>query len=184
MRIVAGAAKGRPLGVPSRGTRPTSDRTREAMFSTLESLRGSFSGARVLDLYAGSGALGLEALSRGASHVLLVESSVTAARIIRHNSEAVGLSGAVVRQVPVERLVAEPPDAPYDVIFADPPYDVGNAGVEGLLGRLVAHGWLGPEAVVVVERSRRTPPFTWPPEIDPVDERTYGEAALWYGRAP
>src|ERR1700736_2491448 len=109
-RVIAGEAGGRRLAVPDgRGTRPTSDRAREGLFATIVSLTGSLDGARVLDLYAGSGAVGLEALSRGAEHVLLVESGPQAARVIRDNIEAIGLAGAEVVTDRVERVLARRP---------------------------------------------------------------------------
>src|ERR1700719_5246734 len=124
-RVIAGAAGGRRLPVPDgRNTRPTSDRAREGLFATIVSLTGALDGARVLDLYAGSGAVGLEALSRGAEHVLLVESGARADRVIRDNVEAIGLPGAEVVTDRVERTLTRGP-APaekYDVVFADPPY--------------------------------------------------------------
>lgn len=182
-RIVAGAAGGRRLSVPpGNRTRPTSDRVREALFSSLEATLGGLGGLRVLDLYAGSGALGLEALSRGAAHCLLVESDARAAAVIRANVKAVGVPGAVVAASPVERLLAAPPDAPYDLVLADPPYAMVDAELGGVLVSLTA-GWLAPEALVVVERDRRSAPVTWPDDIDAERERRYGETVLWYGRA-
>lgn len=186
-RIVAGAAGGRRLSVPpGNRTRPTSDRVREALFSSLTATfgggPGGLGGLRVLDLYAGSGALGLEALSRGAEHCLLVESDARAAAVIRANVKAVGLPGAVVVASPVERVLTAPPDAPYDVVLADPPYAMIDAELSGVLVSLAA-GWLAPDAVVVVERDRRSAPVTWPDDIAPGRERRYGETVLWYGRA-
>jgi 16S rRNA (guanine966-N2)-methyltransferase len=137
-RVIAGAAGGRRLAVPDgRGTRPTSDRAREGLFATIVSMTGSLAGARVLDLYAGSGAIGLEALSRGAEHVLLVESEPRAGRVIRDNIEAIGLAGAEVVTGRVERVLARGPDrGRYDIVFADPPYalvadEVSGAGGAG-----------------------------------------------------
>ncbi|SDS63729.1 16S rRNA (guanine(966)-N(2))-methyltransferase RsmD [Jiangella sp. DSM 45060] len=183
-RIVAGAAGGRRLSVPpGNRTRPTSDRVREALFSSLAAtFGGGLGGLRVLDLYAGSGALGLEALSRGAEHCLLVESDARAAAVIRANVKAVGLPGAVVVAATAERTLATPPDAPYDIVLADPPYAMVDAELSGVLVSLTA-GWLSPDAVVVVERDRRSAPLTWPDDIEPGRERRYGETVLWYGRA-
>lgn len=178
MRVIAGAARGRPLVAPTgRGTRPTSDRAREGLFSTLESLRGRLDGASVIDLYAGSGAVGLEALSRGAMHVTLVERDRGAAAVIARNVLAVGLPGAMVRAEDVARFLAGPPDREYDVAFVDPPY---SDPVEDVLGRLSA--WLTPDGVVVVERSVRDAALVWPDGLESVRERRYGEAVLWYGR--
>lgn len=183
-RIVAGVAGGRRLAVPpGNRTRPTSDRVREALFSSLEvAFGGGLGGLRVLDLYAGSGALGLEALSRGAQHCLLVESDRRAVAVIRENIKSVGLPGAVVVASPVERVLATPPDAPYDVVLADPPYAMVDAELSGVLVSLTA-GWLAPDALVVVERDRRGAPVTWPDDIIGGRDRRYGETVLWYGRA-
>jgi 16S rRNA (guanine966-N2)-methyltransferase len=182
-RIVAGAAGGRRLAVPpGRTTRPTSDRTREALFSALGALV-DLHGARVLDLYAGSGAVGLEALSRGAAHALLVEADPSAARVLRENARALGLTGAEVRTDRVERLAEQAPDAPYDVVFADPPYALTAGDLAGALADLHTHGWFAADAVVVVERASRDPEWMWPIPLTPLRSRRYGEGTLWYGRA-
>ena len=181
-RIVAGAARGRRLVVPpGEGTRPTSDRVREAMFSALESQLGAFAGLRVLDLYAGSGALGLEALSRGAAHVRLVESDARAVQSIRSNLAAVRLPGGEVVPISVERALAASPSEPYDLVLADPPYALSGKEIAGTLARLT-DGWLHPHAVVVVERPTRAEPLNWPDGLVAVRERRYGETKLWYGR--
>jgi 16S rRNA (guanine966-N2)-methyltransferase len=185
-RVIAGEAGGRRLAVPDgRGTRPTSDRAREGLFGTIVSLTGSLDGARVLDLYAGSGAVGLEALSRGAGHVLLVESDPRAARVIRDNVEAIGLPGAEVLTDRAERVLAKNPDhGPYDVVFADPPYALAGDEVSAMLNALVKQGWLAPGALVIVERATRSGPVSWPGGVEPDRARRYGEATFWYGRAP
>lgn len=180
-RIVAGRARGRRLTVPPAGTRPTADRVREALFSSLESQVGAFAGLRVLDLYAGSGALGLEALSRGAAHVLLVESDPSAVRAIRANVAAVGLDGAEVRAARAELVLSGQPPAPYDIVLADPPYEKAGAAVTELLARLAPGGWLAADALVVVERARRAEPLRWPEGLVADRERRYGETMLWYG---
>jgi 16S rRNA (guanine966-N2)-methyltransferase len=185
-RIVAGAAGGRRLSVPAgRGTRPTGDRAREGLFATMLAIRGPLDGARVLDLYAGSGALGLEALSRGASDVLLVESDPRAARVIRRNIETVRLPGARLLADRAERVLARGPgaDPPRDVVFADPPYAAPDEEVRRVLTALRGHGWLAPGALVVVERATRSGPFDWPAGYTPERSRGYGEATLWYGLA-
>jgi 16S rRNA (guanine966-N2)-methyltransferase len=182
-RIVAGTLGGRRLATPpGRGTRPTSDRVREALFSALEAMTG-LPGTRFADLYAGSGAVGLEAYSRGAAHVLLVESDPRTARVARENVAALGAAPAVrVATAPVQRLLATPPDEPYGVVFADPPYAVPDSEIGDMLTALVAQGWLAAEAVVVVERSSRSGPVDWVPGITGERGRRYGETALWYGR--
>jgi 16S rRNA (guanine966-N2)-methyltransferase len=184
-RIVAGVAGGRRLSVPAgRGTRPTADRAREGLFATVLAIRGPLDGARVLDLYAGSGAVGLEALSRGASDVLFVESDPRAARVIRRNIETVRLPGARLVADRVERVLARGPgDAPRDVVFADPPYAAPEEEVRRVLLALLGHDWLAPGALVVVERATRSGPFDWPAGYTPERSRGYGEATLWYGLA-
>jgi len=182
-RVIAGAARGRRLQVPpGDGTRPTSDRAREALFGTLESLLGAWAGRRVLDLYAGSGAVGLEALSRGAAHALLVESDPRAARTLAANVATLGLSGAEVRRGRVERVAAHGlPGPAYDVVFADPPYDLTDDELRTVLADL--RPAVADAAVVVVERATRGGAWTWPAGFDEVRSRRYGEATLWYGRA-
>ncbi len=184
-RVIAGAAGGRRLAVPpGTGTRPTSDRAREGLFSSWESLLGTLSGVRVADLYAGSGAVGLEALSRGASHALLVEADARAARIVRDNVRTLGLPGAEVRTGKAEQIVTGPaPGDPFDVVFLDPPYAVTNDDLGEILLTLRAQGWLADDALVTVERSTRGGEFVWPQGFEPVRARRYGEGTLWYGRA-
>jgi len=184
--VIAGQAGGRRLAVPvGRDTRPTSDRAREGLFATISSMLGPLDGMRVLDLYAGSGAIGLEALSRGAGHVLLVESGARAARVIAQNIEAIGLSGAVLAAERVERVLARGPQhGPYDVVFADPPYALADAEVARVLSLLAGHGWLAPGALVIVERATRSGPVNWPDGFVPDRARRYGEATFWYGLVP
>jgi 16S rRNA (guanine966-N2)-methyltransferase len=182
-RIVAGTAKGRRLAVPSAGTRPTSERAREALFSTLASLL-ELEGVSVLDLYAGSGALGLEALSRGAERALLVEADAGAARVLRENCAVLGRGGARSVRGRAEQLGrgAPPAEAPFELVFADPPYALDGDQLRRLLGELAAAGWFAPGAVIVVERGSREAPWSWPDGFEGLRDRRYGEAALWYGR--
>lgn len=185
-RIIAGLAGGRRLAVPpGHGTRPTSDRAREGLFATVTAIRGTLHGATVLDLYAGSGAVGLEALSRGAADVLMIEADARAIRVIRGNIAAVGLAGARVLAGRVERALARGPgsEPPRDLVFADPPYAAADADVSAVLAALLAGGWLAPAAIVAVERATRSGPPAWPPGYAADRARTYGEATLWYGRA-
>lgn len=184
-RVIAGAARGRRLAVPDgQGTRPTSDRAREGLFSSLASTLRTFAGVRFLDLWAGSGAVGLEALSRGAAHTALVEADQKALRTLRANVAALGLPGAEVVPAKVATALAGPPAAPYDVVFADPPYAGGDEPLLAALAALRAQGWLAPGAVIVLERPTRAPGFPWPAGLTADRERRYGEATLWYGRAP
>jgi 16S rRNA (guanine966-N2)-methyltransferase len=174
-RVVAGVAGGRRLTVPpGRRTRPTSERAREGLFSAL----GDLTGARFLDLYAGSGAVGLEALSRGATTATLVESDSGALRVIKSNAAALGLPGADVRGTTVERFLDEAGQggiAPYDVVFLDPPYAVA---IDDVLARCVA---ISGDAVVV-ERATRDGTLTWPDGLEAEKVRRYGDTSLWYGR--
>lgn len=185
-RIIAGLAKGKQLTVPpGGGTRPTSDRAREGLFNSLHTLRGPLEGARLLDLYAGSGAIGLEALSRGADRAAFVESDAKALRALRANIAALGLPGeAVVLPGKVSARLAGEDAQPYDVVFLDPPYVVTAAALDGVLTALVTSGWLAPAALLVVERASHDIPLALPAPYEAVQERRYGEATLWYGRAP
>ena len=187
-RIIAGEHGGRRLAAPAgAGTRPTSDRVREAFFSTHATMT-DLEGARFADLFAGSGAVGLEAVSRGAAFALLVESDPKAARTIRENVAMLRL-GAAARLVAakVAQVLAGPPEGgPFDVVFADPPYALGDDEVAEVQAALVANGWLAPDAVVVFERSTRTAvrgaPLTWVDGITADRSKRYGETTLWYGR--
>ncbi len=180
-RIIAGVAGGRRLKVPPSGVRPTGDRAREGLFNSLGSLL-DLDGARVLDLYAGSGALGLEALSRGAAEVVFVESGPRVLPVLRANLAAVGLPGGRVVAGSVPTVVAGPASGDFDLVLADPPYAVPVPEVLGVLRSLVGGGWLAPEAVVVVERSSREDPWEWPTPLRGLRDRRYGEAVLRYGR--
>jgi len=183
-RIIGGSAGGRRIQTP-RGvsTRPTSDRVREALFSSIEAWCGSLHGLRFLDLYAGSGAVGLEAWSRGAGVVTLVEHDRRTAGLIVGNAKRLGFSKANVVAGSVSGALQRPPAAPYDVAFLDPPYPVDDETVATALQDLVDHGWLVPDGLVVVERSSRSPEPAWPPGFTGVRHKRYGETTLWYGHA-
>jgi 16S rRNA (guanine966-N2)-methyltransferase len=185
-RIVAGTAGGRRLRTPDGDrTRPTSDRVREALFSTVESMLGTWDGLHVLDLYAGSGGLGLECLSRGAERVVFVESHRRTAALIQTNAHDLGLAGAQVFAETAEvflRRDSRRAEQRFGLVFADPPYAVPVAEIHSVLTSLVEGRWLNDGAVLVVERGRRTEDLAWPPGVEPVRRRTYGETALWYGR--
>jgi 16S rRNA (guanine966-N2)-methyltransferase len=175
-RIIAGTHRGRRLQVPAgTGTRPTADRAREGLFSSLLSLV-DLDGAAVLDLYAGSGALGLEALSRGAGTATLVENDPTALRVLRGNVEDLGLPAAV-EDADVRRFLAGSRLTTYDVVLVDPPYDVEVAPVlEALLP------WVAEDGLVVVERRTRSGAPALPDGLVEERSRRYGEATLWYFR--
>ncbi|MGE9349930.1 16S rRNA (guanine(966)-N(2))-methyltransferase RsmD [Isoptericola variabilis] len=183
-RIVAGRFGGRSLQVPPKGTRPTSDRVREAIFSRLDHL-DVLDGARVLDLYAGSGALGLEAASRGAADVVLVDANRRAADVARRNVAALGLQREVrVVADSAERFaagaVASSAGSGFDVVFLDPPYDLAEDALATVLAHVAAPGVLAAGAVVVVERSTRSPEPAWPAGLEPFARKDYGETAVHY----
>jgi 16S rRNA (guanine966-N2)-methyltransferase len=181
-RIISGTAGGRRLAVPKGdGTRPTSDRVRESLFSRLESL-DAIDGARVLDLYAGSGALGLEAVSRGAASAVLVESDRRAAAVARENARSLGLAATVVADR-VERYLAGAADRGerFGLVLVDPPYALPGGALATVLAALPAI--VTDDAVVVVERSSRDVPPAWPDGLDALDPRHLGETALWPARA-
>ncbi|MCU1481660.1 MAG: rRNA ((966)-N(2))-methyltransferase RsmD [Subtercola sp.] len=184
-RIIAGFAGSQRLAVPSSGTRPTSDRVREAIFSALES-RDLIVGSAVLDLFAGSGALGLEAASRGAAEVTLVEKSAQAARVAKANA-AVILSAATASKVSKPRIHVLPQavsaflgttPSRFDIVFIDPPYDLGEPELAETLHRLVNH--VVPGATVVVERTSRSPQPALPSALELDRRKDYGETTLWW----
>lgn len=184
-RIIAGSARGRRLSVPAQGTRPTSDRVREAMFSTISSALLAddrpWSSVHVIDGYAGTGALGLEALSRGAASVLLIEKRAPAAAIIRRNIASVGLPGATVVTSSLLAFAQRPAErVPAALVLLDPPYEVSSLTIAAELRALHASGWLEDGALVVVERPRAdtVDPLPWGVE----SRRDYGDTTLWYGR--
>lgn len=183
-RIVAGSAKGRVLKVPTKGTRPTSERVREALFSRLDHM-GVLQGAKVLDLYAGSGALGLEAASRGASKVELVEKAPGAAKVILENIRATRLP-AQCRMASVASFLAghsgQTLEGDIDLVLIDPPYDVGEEELAQVLKLLGP--WLTRDALVVVERSTRSPEPNWPDFLVLEDERRWGETVAWFAGPP
>lgn len=187
MRIIAGSAKGRKLISPE-GTsaRPTSDRAREALFSALESEFGELTGIRFLDLFAGSGAVSAEAISRGASSCTVVETdrhaldiarkNVEMARATAKNSEALYIEGSV-------ESFATRPSNPFDVIFLDPPYSYPEAELTEIIANLDRNGFIAPSSLVIVERASRSQAFPWPAGMREVKERRYGNAAIYYGEA-
>lgn len=182
-RIIAGRAGGRTIQTPrGAGTRPTSDRVREGVFARLETMV-ELEGARVLDLYAGSGALGLEALSRGAEHLLAVERHRATAALAGRNAATLGFGEAVqVRAAPVDRVLRAGPGPQdgngYDLALLDPPYPLPEDELSQVLALLVEHGWLAPGSLVLVERSARSPEPGWPPRLARLEPRSYGETAV------
>lgn len=149
------------------------------MFSRLEH-EGALHAARVLDLYAGSGALGLEAASRGAVHVLLVEQAKAAVAACRQNIAALALPGVDIVAAPVEKALAAIPLEPYDLVLADPPYVLPEDELAEVLEALVTGEWVTEGGLVVVERAARGTEPSWPPGLVRFDERRYGETRLWF----
>ncbi|MCD2197097.1 16S rRNA (guanine(966)-N(2))-methyltransferase RsmD [Actinomycetospora endophytica] len=173
-RIVAGTAGGQRIAVPPTGVRPTSDKVREALFSLLES-RGLLEDAIVLDLYAGSGAVGLEALSRGALTVTLVERDPRACGVIQQNAQSTNLRGAMIRRAAVATFLKRATDT-VDLVFVDPPYADTEDEVDSVLAALPA--WLSGGALVVVERDSRSRTPAWPEALTAEEPRVYGETTL------
>ena len=181
-RIIGGVAGSLTISTPSGATRPTSDRVREAWFSILES-RSMIEGAHVLDLFAGSGALGLEAASRGAASVVFVESHAPAARVIRSNIESLRnalspTTSLTVVTSPVASYLQATHTPLCDLAFLDPPYDVDTATMDTLLGALLPQ--MAEGGLVMIERSSRSQPPSWPVEFDPEKPRKYGETTLYF----
>lgn len=182
-RIIGGSAKGRRLVVPAGGgTRPTSSHAREALLSSLEAELGSWDGRSVLDLYCGGGAVGLEAASRGARTVVLVDDDRRAWHAARENVALLAMSGVLVHRADVVSFLRQQEPQAFDVVFADPPYAYDDAALGDVLALLPSHGWLAGGAVVVVERASRGPVLRWPPGLEATRSRRYGDARLWYGR--
>lgn len=187
-RIIAGRAGGRTIATPrGAATRPTTDRVREAVFSRLQALV-DLDGARVLDLYAGSGALGLEAVSRGAGHLLAVEKHRATAALVERNARTLGLADLVeVRAASVTTVLHDGPSRDedrYHVVLLDPPYPLPEPALAEVLVLLVTRGWLDEEAVVVVERSARSPEPAWPEGLRHLGSRSYGETAVHVAEVP
>jgi 16S rRNA (guanine966-N2)-methyltransferase len=176
-RIIGGVAGGRRIAVPPRGTRPTTDRVRESLFNILTARR-DLTGLSVLDLYAGSGALGLEALSRGAASALFVESNHRAVAVLARNIQTLGLTGATLRRGAVATVLAAGGAGPVDVVLADPPYEVEAKEIDALLAALTAHGWVVAGTVIVMERASGSAPLNWPAGWYTWQQRVYGDTRL------
>lgn len=186
-RIIGGVARGRRLAVPTRGTRPTADRVREAMFSSIGSWLAAdqrdWAEIGVLDLFAGTGALGLEAASRGARQVVLVERARSALETIRRNVVSTGLDVVTVVAESVSAVASRPnPFAPFDLCLADPPYDLKADAIGALLDQVDQGGWLAPDCLVVVERPEADHASPLPAGWQVQAHRRYGDSSLWYGQ--
>lgn len=183
MRIIGGVAKGKNLFSPTEKTRPTSDRAREGLFSTLESEFGSMNDLNFLDLFSGSGAVGVEALSRGAAKVVSVEQHQTTASIASKNFELVkGATGQfeVIAQ-DVRKFLSNPSEFKFDIIFIDPPYEFSNSEVEKFLKKIIANKYLNESGIVAVERESRSKEFIWPAPLQASKVRAYGQGSIYYG---
>lgn len=184
MRIIAGVAKGRNLVSVANLTRPTSDRAREALFSSIQSEFGDFSGINFLDLYAGSGAVGLEALSRGFSSVVAVEKDNSACETIIKNFELVKKANPPGKfqliSSSVEKFLSQSANSKFDVIFLDPPYETENAEVESILNLLIQNNYLNSESLVVAERPTKGVQFNWPLPPTSSRNREYGTATFYF----
>jgi len=185
MRIIAGIAKGRSIDAVASATRPTSDRAREALFSTLASEFGELDGLNVLDLYAGTGAIALEALSRGASIVHAVEKDEAAARAITSNYEKIKATQCPgtfhLYTMSVHRFLQDKAQLQYHFIYIDPPYDVDDLDVIETLIQLNTGGFLHLQALIAVERNSRVREISWPDGLEQVREKNYGQATIFYG---
>ena len=184
LRIIAGVAKGRILGAVAGATRPTSDRAREGLFSSLTSEFGTFEGLHVLDLFGGSGAIGLESLSRGATSVHVVEKDDEAQKTIETNFEIVKKSNPTgsfhLYGMSAERFLKDAPKDKYHLVYIDPPYDFSNQAVEDVLSALHDYEFLSSDAFIAVERTARATQFIWPDAFVPARERKYGQATIYY----
>jgi 16S rRNA (guanine966-N2)-methyltransferase len=185
MRIIAGLAKGRSIDAVASSTRPTSDRAREALFSTLTSEFGDFDGLYILDLYAGTGAIALEALSRGAAIVHAVEKDDAAAKAITSNYENMRSAPCPgtfhLYSMSVHRFLQDKAAHPYHFIYIDPPYEVDDIDVIETLIQLRDGGYLHPQALIAVERNSRVKELSWPEGLEEVREKKYGQATIFYG---
>lgn len=186
MRIIAGLAKGRTLSTVAGATRPTSDRAREGLFSSLLSEFGDFTALNVLDLFAGSGAIGLEVLSRGAGCVHAVEKNESACKTITKNSELVMKSKSPgvfhLYAMSVQKFLENAAPVEYDIVYLDPPYDFSDVEIYKCLVQLRAGGFLKADSVVAVERASKSGSMKWPTGYEGIRERNYGQAVIYYGK--
>lgn len=181
-RIIAGVAKGRRLAVPKAGVRPSSSRVREAMFNSLTGLIEDWADERVLDLFAGSGALGLEALSRGAQESVFIENDRRTVTSLRSNVASVGLGGEILI---ADALNLPPSRAESDasLVLADPPYDLNPQHLRKALVGWLSGGWIAPRAIIVLEGPAKWTGWEWPAGIEEIQSRRYGDSRIWYGSA-
>ena len=185
MRIIAGLAKGRTIDAVASSTRPTSDRAREALFSTLTSEFGEFDGLHILDLYAGTGAIALEALSRGAALVHAVEKDDSAAKAITSNWENLKSASCPgifhLYSMNVHRFLEDKAAQPYHFIYIDPPYEVEDVDVIETLIQLRDGGFIDQQALIAIERNSRVKEISWPEGLEEIRQKKYGQATIFYG---
>ena len=185
MRVIAGIGKGRKLFSPPSITRPTSDRAREGLFSSLISTFGTLEGLHFLDLFAGSAAVGVEALSRGAALVEAVESNSTSADICEENfallSSLTGVGKFKVHNKTVFEFLNHTASNPYEIIYIDPPYEVANSEIEKILKKIISLNLLSKFGVIAIERDGKVKAFTWPPSLTELKVRSYGAGSIHYG---
>ena len=185
MRIIAGSGKGRKLFSPPSITRPTSDRAREGLFSSLISTFGTLDGLHFLDLFAGSGAVGVEALSRGAGLVESVESNSESAQVCEKNFGLLlnqpNLGKFKVHEISTFEYINHLANKQFEIIFLDPPYEVANIEIEKILRKILSGNLLGKFGVIAIERDAKAATFTWPDGLQEVKVRSYGQGAIHYG---
>ena len=185
MRIIAGIGKGRKLFSPPSITRPTSDRAREGLFSSLISTFGTLEGLHFLDLFAGSAAVGVEALSRGAALVEAVESNSVSADVCEENfallSSLTGVGKFKVHNKTVFEFLNHTASSPYEIIYIDPPYEVANSEIEKILKKIISLNLLSKFGVIAIERDGKVKAFTWPPSLTELKVRSYGAGSIHYG---
>ena len=184
MRIIAGVAKGRSLSSVAGATRPTSDRAREAIFSTLTSEFGDFLGLHILDLFSGSGAMALEALSRGAFLVHCVEKDDAATKTITTNSALVQKAQPVgtfhLFHMSVQKFVESTPENQYHFVYIDPPYDFADSEITTILQDLHSNNFFKDGAVIAIERATKSAKPLWPQGYEPSRTKVYGQASIYY----
>lgn len=181
-RIIGGDLRGRNLKVPDSVTRPTSSRVREAVFSSVEHAVSGLDDLRVLDLFAGSGALGIESVSRGAAEAVLIEKDLRAADVLHTNVGALGLKNARVIIGDVTQEVKQSSTrGKFDVVFIDPPYAFSDEEINDVVSGLAENDWLEEYAVLVVERGSKSL-VSWPESIEELRKKVYGDTAIWYGQ--
>ena len=185
MRVIAGIGKGRKLFSPPSITRPTSDRAREGLFSSLISTFGTLEGLHFLDLFAGSAAVGVEALSRGAALVEAVESNSVSAEVCEENfallSSLTGVGKFKVHNKTVFEFLNHTASNPYEIIYIDPPYEVANSEIEKILKKIISLNLLSKFGVIAIERDGKVKAFTWPPSLTELKVRSYGAGSIHYG---